>query len=246
MRLFIPIFFLLISLLQAKEQTLTISTGFNKLEAKLLKNIISEGFKRAKLKLNFQALPNQRSLINANSGINDGEAARISKIGKIYPNLIKVNVPIHNIDIVMLSSKNIKIHTKLELQKYHIGVVRGVKITEKLARAFNNSPIVLATNYKVLLRMLIQNRIDIAIVNKIGAYTDLKRFKNQTFYIKKKPLASPKLYMFLNKKNSYLVPRFEKAFKSMLDDKTIKKIHKTFNQDVRNILLRSVRVIEYD
>jgi len=112
MKFLLTIFIIFVFLLQAKEQTLTISTGFNKIEAKFLKHIISDGFKRAKLNLNFQSLPNQRSLINANNGVNDGEAARISKINKIYPNLLKINVPIHHIDIVILSKKNILIKQK--------------------------------------------------------------------------------------------------------------------------------------
>jgi len=241
------LFFLLFSFsLQAQEASLTISTGFNTLESQLLKEIVQKGCKRAGFKLNFQILPNQRSLINANTGVNDGEAARISTISKIYPNLIKVDVPIHTIDIVVISKKNIKIKKMSDLKNYHLGIIRGVKITEQIAKKIANKPVFEATNYKSLIKMLVLDRVEIIIVNKLGAFTDLKKFKNTTFYLRKKPLVSPKLYTHLNIKNKSLIPKLEKAYKSMLKDGTLKKIHKKFNQEVYKELLKSIKVVPYD
>lgn len=245
MKFFLLFILLSLSLLQAKESSLTISTGFNALESKLLKNILKEGFKRAGIPLNFQRLPNQRSLINANSGINDGEAARISKISKIYPNLLRIDVPIHTIHIVLISKRDLHIRELADLKKYQLGVVRGVKITEKIAHKLTHN-VIEATDYKGLIKMLVLDRIDAIIVNKLGAYTDLQYFKNTTFYLWKKPIVSPKLYTHLNKKHKKLIPRLEKAYNSMLKDGTLQKIHAVFNKEIRTKLLHSVRVIEYD
>lgn len=242
------ILFLLLAftLLQAKEQTLTISTGFNVLEAKLLKNILKEVSKRAGFKLDFQILPNKRSLINANSGINDGEAARIEKISNMYPNLLKVDVSMHSIDIVVITKKKLLIKKISDLKKYQIGIIRGLKITEEIAAGLDTNKVIKATDYKSLVRMLTLGRIDAIIVNKLGAYTDLKEFKNETFYLWSKPIISPKLYTHLNKKNKSLIPKFEKAYRSMIKDGTLERMHQEFDKEVVKELLHSVRVIPYD
>lgn len=118
-------------------KVLTVSTGFNQNEAQYLKKIIQEVFNRVGMDLEFQILPNKHSLVNANSGIGDGEAARIWSINKAYPNLIPIAPNIHTIDIVLISKEGRKIKKLTDLHEYTIGLVRGVKIANTLAKKYN-------------------------------------------------------------------------------------------------------------
>lgn len=238
--------FILLFFLNANAQTLTMSTGFNHVEAEHIKVVVTEAFKRANIGLEYQILPNQRSLLNANSGISDGEAARIWKINKLYPNLVPVAPEVHAIDIVVLSYKNIRIKKLSDLSKYHVGVVRGVKITEILAANAKPIELIKTTSYQNLIGMLLNGRIDFVIVNKIGLYTDLKDIKNKTFYLKKKLLASVKVYMQLNKKHKALIPKFEKALKSMHEDGTYMRMHDSFMDSIHKPFSKSLKIITYD
>ena len=178
--------------------------------------------------MEYQTLPNQRSLINANRGIFDGEAARIWEINESYPNLIRVPVSIHSLDLLILSRHKIVIKKMSDLKNYHIGVIRGMKISEKLAKDIEPLSITAATSHLSLFKMLKNNRLDIIISNKIGLFTNISAIKNKGFHLVKKPLISRPLYVHLHQKHKALVPKFEKVFKSMRDDGTYQRIRESF------------------
>ena len=232
MKKIILILILSLSILHAQKQVLKITSGFDAPEANLIQSILEEGFKRANLGLEFYLLPFQRSLINANRGLYDGEAARIWEINELFPNLVRIPVSIHSIDLVVLSRKKILITKASDLKKYHVGVIRGMKIAEKVAKDAKPLSITVATNHITLVKMLSSNRLDLIVTNKIGLLTDLSKSIEKEFYLVEKPILSRPLYMHLHKKHKNLIPRLEKAFESMLKDGTIKKIQDVFLSDI--------------
>ena len=85
LKTFYLIFLLFLSLqltAQANPKTLKTNTGFQVPEADVIQSLSAEIMHRNDINLVFQVLPNQRSLLNANSGIDDGEAARIFEINQ--------------------------------------------------------------------------------------------------------------------------------------------------------------------
>ncbi|MFT5660118.1 MAG: polar amino acid transport system substrate-binding protein [Sulfurimonas sp.] len=208
--------------------SLKISSGFDAPETYLIESVLREGFKRANIDLVFQTLPNQRSLLNANKGISDGEASRIWKINEYYPNLIRVPVSTHSIDLVVLSKEKIDVKDFSQLKKYNVGVVRGMKIAEKLVQESKPRSYIAATNNLTLIKMLENNRIDVIVSSKIGLLVSLKESKSKDLYMIERPLLSLPLYMHLHKKHQELIPRFEKAFKSMIEDGTYQRARNSF------------------
>ena len=87
--------------------TLSITSGFDEPESTLIENMMKEVSKLAKINILYDNLPNKRSLVNANTGVTDGEASRVWEINDYYPNLIRVPSQNHIIDLVVLSKKKI-------------------------------------------------------------------------------------------------------------------------------------------
>lgn len=246
MKKIILILFLSLSLLHADNQTLRITSGFDYPETNLIHSVLKEGFKRAKIGLEYHTLPNQRSLINANRGIYDGEAARIWEINELYPNLVRIPVSIHAIDLVVLSRKKIFITKASDLKNYHVGVIRGMKIAEKMAKDAKPLSITTATNHITLVKMLSNDRLDLILTNKIGLLTDLSKSIEKGFYLVEKPILSRPLYMHLHKKHKNLIPKLEKAFESMIEDGTYQKIQDSFLSDIENKIKDTLKVIKDD
>jgi len=240
---FIIIFILTLSFLHATEQELRINSGFTFPETNLLKSIVTEGFKRANIPLKFQTLPPQRSLLNSNLGIDDGEAARIFDINKLYPNLVRVCVPIHSIDIVLLSKENLHIKEPSDLKNYNVGVLRGVKIAESIAEKAKPLSITRATNYLMLIKMLNNHRIDVIIGSKIALLSIFSEIKEQGLFMTLKPIMSLPLYTYLHKKHKALIPQLEKAYNSMMKDGTHKKIQNLFLNNLQKKISVNIKII---
>ncbi|QOY52902.1 substrate-binding periplasmic protein [Candidatus Sulfurimonas baltica] len=240
------IFLITFSFLQASGQILTINSGYSFPETNLLESIIKEGFKRAEIALKYQTLPNQRSLINANNGIDDGEAGRIWEISDHYPNLVRIPVAIHSIDIVVISRENLHIKKPLDLKFHNVGVIRGMKIAEQIAENAKPLSITKTTNHITLIKMLSSNRLDVIVTSKIALLSGLSETKEKNLFMASKPLISSPIYMHLHKKHKKLIPKLEEAFNSMIKDGTLKQISDDFLKDLEKNIADSIRIVKYD
>ena len=236
-------FFLLCSLSNA-QTSLTISTGFLPPESDLVENLMREISKRSNININYQVLPNKRSLIQANNGVVDGEASRILEINKYYPNLLAVPVKIHSIDLIALTNKEIKLSKPSDLKNYNVGVIHGMKIAVLMAEKNKPISVFKAPDHTTLINMLAANRLDVVITNKMGLFTSLDKIKKHNFFMSKEPLLSRSLYMQLHKKNKEYIPVFEKALESMHKDGTFQKIQDDFYNPYQAKLKGSIQTLD--
>jgi len=243
MRKFIIIFLFLTTFMKAEDIILSISSGFPVPETNLVRTIVQDGFNRANITTKYQTVPPERSLVNVNLGLDDVEAGRIKGIESTYPNLIRITVQIHTIDIVLLSKKKIKVDEVSDLKRYHLGLNRGVKIAESIAKKSGSESITMATSYNMLIKMLINDRIDVIITSKIGMLTMLADTENEGLFLTLKPVVSLPLYTYVNKKYKHLVPKITKAYQSMDKDGTIEKYHNGFLHDLEVKIENKVKII---
>jgi len=237
--------FIFTSILNAQEdKVFTINTGFTGPTKQFVEIITLEAFKRAKLKINFQGLPNKRALINANNGIDDGDAARIWEISDYYPNLVRVPVQNSKIDIVVLSKKRNIIKDVSDLSKFNVGVIHGMKIAVVLAEKANPLSLYKAKEYKSLIKLLSQDRLDLVITNRIGIYEHREYLEHNKFYILDKPLLTRPLYLHLHKKNSAYILALEKAYTSIHKDGTYEKLYNKFYKNIEEKLKVSLDIIK--
>jgi polar amino acid transport system substrate-binding protein len=247
MRKIIIVFLIVFSFLRAQDKELSVNSGFPIPETYLVESIVTEGFKRAGINMKYQTLPPERSLRNVNFGIDDVEAGRINGINKVYPNLVRVPVSIHSIDIVLLSrddfhSEGQHVENLSDLKHYNVGLIRGVKIAETIAKKAAPKSITKATSYHMLIKMLVSKRIDTIITSRIALLTMLGETKEKGLHMTSKPLVSLPLYTHINKKYKHLIPRLEQSYKSMIEDGTIEKLHNNFLHDLEEKISVTVRI----
>ncbi|MDA7816805.1 transporter substrate-binding domain-containing protein [Sulfurimonas sp.] len=237
------IFFLSLSL---PAKALTISSGFSEKESVLVYSVLSEMFKRANIELDYQVLPNQRSLLNANNGVSDGDATRIWNIDKMYPNLIRVPVQVHSLDLVLISNKKLNFKDLSDLKNYNVGVIRGMKIAEKTVAKHSPKSVTAGTNHDQIMMMLESGRIDVVVAAKIEFYLNLENSKSDTLYLHKKTILSLPLYPQLHKKNKAYIAKLRDALQSMHDDGTYKEIQNMFLNGLESRHKDKVKVTIYD
>lgn len=181
--------------------------------------ITQQMFQRIGLKASVSILPSQRSLLNANNGIDDGNMARIKGIEKKYTNLIMVPEAVITFDFVAYSKdQQIKINTWKDLAPYNIAFIRGWKLFEK--NAIDYKSLVRARDSSQLFDLLKNNRIDVALYD---AWWFENKEKN--IYSVDPPLARFELYFYLNKKYQALAPKLAKALQAMKNDGSYQRIY---------------------
>ena len=174
-----------------KNQTIVFTTIFPQSMAFFSKmsTLYTEAFKRMGYGFKLISQPGERAMIDANQGIVDGEAGRISIIDKDkYPNLIMVPYPIVTMkDGAYSTDYSIKINGwgSLAGKPYKVGLLKGIKSVEKnLPHYVDKTNIVTLSDVEQCMKMLQAKRIDLFIVGtqiedstlmQSGAYKEVKR-----------------------------------------------------------------------
>jgi len=184
--------------------------------------ISAEIFKRLDIKLSFIRLPSKRSLMHANTGIDDGNISRIKGMEKKWPNLIRVPESVMIWEFTAYSLANdVKINGWKSLNKYTIGHVRGWQIYEK--KAAGAKKVIKAKDARQLFELLRSGRIDIALFERAQAPYWFNKLK-YTAKPLSPPLAVKPLYIYLNKKHANLIPKMAKVISEIKQDGTYQKI----------------------
>lgn len=185
--------------------------------------IVKNMFQRINIKANTVLLPSERSLINANAGINDGNIARIKGIEKKYKNLVRVPEKIIDFDFVAFTkNKQYKITNWRDLEPYNVAFINGWKVFEKKVTHYKS--LVRTRDSAQLFKLLKNNRADIVLYDLWSGVWWAKQNTSKTHYLMP-PIASYQLYLYVNKKHEKLVPSLTQALQSMKQDGTYQKIY---------------------
>ena len=181
--------------------------------------VATEAFSRIGITLKTVQLPAQRSLLDSNTGLLDGELIRVKGMEKLYPNLIPVPEKIIDMDFVAISKKNYALDNGWNsLATHSIAHIKGWKIyehkvppiTEKLA----------VKDIDQLLNCLLKDRTDMILFEKWEGLHQLKINNISTAKIISPPLATKEMYIFLHKKHFRIVNKLAIALKEMKNDGT--------------------------
>jgi len=227
LRIFITLFYLCHLSLASGLSPITINSGFYQPESDLIDQILQEVSKRTKITIHHDVLPHKRALIHANKGLSDGDAARILDINTLYTNLIPIPVPSHSLDLMVVTNKKIHINKPSDLQKYHVGIINGMRIAILMVEKTQPRSLVKG-NAQNIMDMLAMDHLDVVIINKMGLLADIEHIKEKSLYLKTTPLISRPLYMQLHKKNRAYIPIIQRALETMHEDGTWQKIQKDF------------------
>ncbi len=194
--------------------------------------IVKTMFNRVGVNAKTILLPSERSLLSANTGIDDGNIARIKGIEKKYKNLVMVPEKIIDFEFVVFTRNNtIQANNWDDLRSYNVAFITGWKFFEKRVKAYIS--LVKVKDSTQLFGLLNHDRVDIALYDLWSGLWQVKHFQDSGVLYLKPPLARVKLYLYLNKKHRQLVPGLAKALKAMKQDGTYSLI---YNQSL-NVLL---------
>ena len=226
--LFFLLFILSTEELQAQD-TLTINTNgpppYNYPDQTgILDRWLKEAFGRIGIGLRIKILPAERSLVDANNGIGDGEAVRISGLSKQYPNLIEVPEKVYVGDFAAFS-KNLSFKPSSwdSLKPYRVAYIRGHKICE--ANIVGTKSLHKADNVEELFKLLRADRVDVVVVESLFGKAMLKKMNYREAKMLSPPLATLDFYLYLNKKHTLIVPKIARALRSIKQDGTYQKIY---------------------
>jgi len=186
--------------------------------------VLKEALHRIGYKLDSRGLPNERSLINTNRGIIDGEAQRIAGMEKKYPNLIRVQEKIMDWQFVAFSKQKIDTTAGWKsLTSYTASFIMGWKIFEY--NVPKQTSITTVQNEKILFNLLKRDRIDVVLYELWQGLELIKSHNYTNIELSTPPLTTREMFTYLHKKHAHLAPKLAQALKKMKHDGTYNQLY---------------------
>ena len=186
-------------------------------EAGAFDRLMHRAFARIGLKVVVQHLPAERALLNASSGLDDGDGPRIEGLDALYPGLVRVPEKVIDFDMVAVTRiPNVAGDDWSRLEPYDVGLVRGWKIIE--ANTVNVRSRAMVRTPSALFRMLKLGRIEIAVLDRLTSTLLVETLGVDGARILEPPLSSREMFVYLNRKHEALVPRLAATLAAMKAD----------------------------
>lgn len=185
--------------------------------------VITEAFRRIDYRIKIVDLPAERSLINANNGITDGDFVRVSGLKRLYPNLIRVPEKIVDFEFVAFS-RNARISTNNwdGLRPYDVAIVRGWKLLEE--NIIGARSLTLTDNQDQLFNLLKKGRADVVVYSGFEGAALLDSMEIKDAVALAPPLAVRAMYLYLNRRHRNLVVPLVNVLREMKADGTYDEI----------------------
>lgn len=190
-------------------------------------NVLNRAYGELGVKVNYQIMPSKRSFAEANSGNIDGELARVSGIEDKYPNLIRIPVTICLAPVYLFSTKPIVINSFYDLSKLKLGIRTGIEHSE---RNFKRLSPHYATSNKQLLTMLLNSRIDIAVMS-YSAFAKIKdSYPEHKFFRLTFDIPPAELFHYLHKKHVNFIPSIHTKLNELKQNGFIEQMNQAQQQ----------------
>ena len=196
-------------------------------DARAAAAVLEEAYGRLGIEIEVEYLNGKLALARADSGLYDGDVQRIDGIARRFPNLIQVQIPVNYLEGVAFTNRSdADVSGWHSLRDYQVGIVKGILFAEEGTQGMEVSR---AASYEQLVGLLMQNRIDLAIMPRVNGLVAIQVPKEVSenrsgIHGSGAVLETLFLYNYLNARHANLVPRVEHVLKKMLLDGTTKRI----------------------
>lgn len=181
--------------------------------------VVREAFHRIGVALEIVHLPAERSLQNANEGIEQGVFVRVEGMEKVYPNLRRVPEKISEYEFVAFSKRSdIRINGWDSLRDYHVAIVTGWKILEQ--NILQTQSLIKVRDAALLFQVLVDNKVDLVVYNKLDGYGVIKAMGLQGIHALQPPLATRDMFLYLHSSQQDRIPKLTEALQAMKRDGT--------------------------
>lgn len=182
-----------------------------------------ELFNRLGINYEIQYLPAERALTNANRGIDDGDVCRIFGLDEKYTNLVRVPEVVMQYEHVIFSNKaDFTVTGPDDLKPFDVGVVKGWKIIEWNTTTART--VTLVDEGEQLFAMLADDRIDLAIIERMHGMMHIKNLGLNNIRILEPAFLAGDWFLYLHKKHRDLIPMISDEIRRMKEDGSHKRI----------------------
>ena len=185
--------------------------------------VLQQALGRIGLDITINALPAERAILNANSGIDDGDALRVAGMEKIYPNLVRVPEAIGEMRFVAFSRKaDFSTSAWDSLKPYSVGLINGWKIYERNvteAKQINR-----VKNVKQLFNLLAYDRADVVLYGEWQGLAYLNENGLAGVKILQPAFSRNDMYLYVHARHRDLVPGIAAALRDMKADGSYQRI----------------------
>ena len=163
-----------------------------------------------------------RSLVNANTGTDDGLAMRIKGLEAKFPNLIRVPEKLVDNDFVAYSKrKRISVSNWQDLARFDVGYILGWQVFER--NMPRGAGVTLAKSAPQLVHLLTNDRVDVILYERWQGIWRAKA-AGLRVQVHEPPLAKREMFIYLHKKHADLVAPAARELRRMKADGTYRKI----------------------
>ena len=180
----------------------------------LADRIVKEALKRHGIEVKTVILPSERSLINANEGVVDGDYIRTEGVQHTYKNLIMVPESVCDYEFTAFTKKpGVKLTSWADLSRYQVAFITGWKIFENNVKSTKS--LTKVKNADALFELLANDRTDVVLIERKQGEMLVRKHRLENVRAINPPLAVRKMYLYLNSKHSALAPGIARQLLSL-------------------------------
>lgn len=188
-----------------------------------LNELAKTAFGRLGVEVEVLALPAERSMINVNSGVDDGDMFRIAGVERDYPNLIRIPEKVLDFEFIVYTKRtDISIRNWDDLQPYVVAYTTGWRIFDLNVKGVRE--LTKTSSLHELFPLLEKKRADVILLDRWQGQWIVHQ-NSYKVHLLEPPLARLEMFMYLNKKHAALVPRVAKALADMKADGSFQKLY---------------------
>lgn len=214
--LLIALILLITSVGWAKTIVLAVQEDLDKMPPIMeVKDYISKALATVDIEVQYVAASFDRSTYMANSGDIDGEILRNKAVAKSAPNLMPLSFPLAYSKFRVVRRKNISSFNESHLKNYNGAVFYTSDYIRKTLAARQLKLVEVAKMDQIFL-MLATDRTDYTVLPDV--IIDVLKDKRPEIFnnlvISDRVFIQDELYILINKRNTILIPRMERALKA--------------------------------
>ncbi len=158
--------------------------------------------------------PGKRSLVEANNGQVSGELMRIKALEKTLNNMIRIPVAIGSLKVMAITRKGERKVTGIAgLIGKHVGVVRGVELTERLTKNHQRQ---IVNSIDSLFKVLLNEHVEVILFPKLDAekYIAAHQMEGKV-NISEASILEVKLYHYIHESRAKLAAELTELLQDM-------------------------------
>ena len=203
------------SAVQARERLVISQTGGGQWVGQTVAlRLLRTAYREVGITISGKGYPAERAVVMADRGKAAGILARMEGLESMYPNLVRVPVPVAYLDMMCYTrGASFWVSGWESLRPYRIVFMRGDKLMELNTAGMDVTAV---TTPEQAFKMLAAGRADVAVEPR-DVWFSMKSMDREGIRMMEPPLAKLPMYHYLNRRHEHLVPRLTALLKRLHD-----------------------------